>query len=108
MNYRFQPGETVTNERFSLFEPVLPRNGGEPDASYALRLEQKGLCYSISSEQCRDVAHFKSVLSAARRDGLPVAVITAPVPDHISDRARERLQKSPTDYLREARANPWG
>jgi hypothetical protein len=104
VNHRFQPGETVTNERFALFEPVLPRVAGEPDASYAARLEQKGLAYSITSAECRDIQHFKNVLSAARHDGLPVAVVTDAIRGLATERAAERGAKSPEQWLQEARA----
>ena len=99
----FQPGETVPDTEFHRFERFLPRLPGEPHERYAARLEEKGLAFTVTSEGMRNIPEFKATLDAARDAGVPLAFLSAPMPDPITERRQERAAKSPHDYLREAR-----
>jgi hypothetical protein len=99
----FQPASPVTDEHFSRFHRFLPPIEDESPSAYATRLERAGLALAFSAEQMRDVPLFKETMAAARLAGLPIAVVTAPVPDPAGDRAAERAAKSPEQWLSEAR-----
>jgi hypothetical protein len=99
----FKAGETVPDTEFDRFERFLPRLPGEPDKQYAARLEDKGLAFILTSEGMRNIPEFKATRDAARDAGVPLAFLSAPMPDPIAERLQERAAKSPHDYLREAR-----
>jgi hypothetical protein len=99
----FEPASPVTDEHFGRFHRFLPRIDGEPPVAYAARLERAGLAIAFSAEQMRDVPLFKETMAAARAAGLPIAVVTAPVPNPAADRGTERQAKSPEQWLAEAR-----
>lgn len=100
----FQPGETVPDAEFSRFERFCPRLPAEPAERYAARLEETGLAFVVTSDGMRNIPEFKATLSAARDAGVPLAFISAPIPDPVAERAQESAGKSALDYLREARA----
>jgi hypothetical protein len=99
----FKAGETVPDAEFDRFERFLPRLPGEPEKQYAARLEEKGLAFIMTSEGTRNIPEFKATLDAARDAGVPIAFLSAPMPDPVAERLQERATKTPYEYLREAR-----
>jgi hypothetical protein len=99
----FEPATPVTDEHFGRFHRFLLPIDGEPPVAYATRLERAGLAIAFSAEQMRDVPLFKETMRAARAAGLPIAVVTAPIPNPTADRAAESAAKSHEQWLAEAR-----
>ncbi len=83
--HAFRPGEMIPEDGFTRFVPYFPRLTGESDAAYAARLEAVGLAVVITSEDARDIATYRGLVTEAVTRKLPIAMLTSPISDDPGD-----------------------